>query len=45
MKKFNEAQIIKVLQDVEGGIPVRDICGKHQITEQTFYRWWNKFAA
>ena len=43
-KKFNEEKIIKVLQEKEGDIPVRNFCMKHQISEQTFYRWWNKFG-
>ena len=38
MKKFNEEKIIKVLQEAEGDITVREVCRKHQITEQTFYR-------
>ncbi len=45
MKNFNEEKIIKVLQEAEGDIMVRNVCRKHQITEQTFYRWRNKFAA
>ena len=44
MKKFNKEKIIKVLQEAEGDITVRDVCRKHQITEQTFYRWRNKFG-
>ena len=44
MKNFNEEKNIKVLQEAEGDIMVRDVCRKHQITEQTFYRWRNKFA-
>ncbi len=45
MKKFNEEIIIKVLQEAEGDITVRDVYRKHQITEQTFYRWRNKFGS
>ena len=44
MKKFNEEKIIKVLQEAEGDIPVRDVCGNHQITEQTFSRWRKIFG-
>ncbi len=44
MKKFSEEKIIRILQEAEGDIPVRDVCRKHQITEQTFYRWQNKFG-
>ena len=45
MKKFNEEKIIKVLQEAESDIPVRDVCSKHQITGQSFYRWRNKFGS
>ena len=45
MKKFNEEKTIKVLQEAEGDITVGDVCRKHQITEQTFYRWRNKFGS
>ena len=45
MKKFNEEKIIKVPQEAEGDITVGDVCRKHQITEQTFYRWRNKFGS
>ena len=44
MKKHNEETIIKILQEAEGDITVRDVCRKHQITEQTFYRWRNKYG-
>ena len=44
MKKHKEETIIKILQEAEGDITVRDICRKHQITEQTFYRWRNKYG-
>ena len=45
MKKFNEEKIFKVLQETEGNITVRDLYRKHQITEQSFYRWLNKFGS
>lgn len=44
MKRVDESKIIKILQEAEGDITVRDICRKHQITEQTFYRWRNKYG-
>ena len=44
-KKFNEEKIINVLQEAEGDNTVRDVCRKHQNTEQTFYHWRNKFGS
>lgn len=44
MKKHNEETIIKILHEAEGELTIRDICRKHQITEQTFYRWRNKYG-
>jgi len=43
-KRFTEEQIVAVLQQVEVGIPVKDICRKHGFTEQTFYRWKRQYA-
>ena len=40
-KKFNEENIIRVLQEEEGAITVRDVCRKPQITEQIFYGFQN----
>jgi len=44
MKRVNESKIIEIIKEAEGDITVRDICRKHQITEQTFYRWRNKYG-
>jgi len=43
-KRFNEEQIIKILQESESGVKNREICRKHGITEQTFYRWRSKYG-
>ena len=41
MKKsrFSEAQIIGVLREQEAGRPTAEVCRRHGISEQTFYRW------
>ena len=45
MKKsrFNEAQIIGVLREQEAGSPA-EVCRRHGISEQTFYRWKAKYS-
>jgi putative transposase len=38
-KRFSVEQITTVLQQVESGVPVGDVCRQVGIAEQTFYRW------
>lgn len=42
--RFTEAQIIAVLKEAEAGQTTKDLCRKHAISEQTFYRWKSKFG-
>ena len=42
--KFTEEQIIKVLKQAEGGVPTKDICRQHGISNGTFYKWKAKFG-
>ena len=43
-KRFTEEQIIRILQEAETGLAVADICRKHNCSEQSFYRWKNRFG-
>lgn len=44
-KRFSEEQIIVILREGEAdGVVIRDVCRKHNITEQTFFRWRAKFG-
>jgi len=43
-KRFTEQQIIRVLQEVEAGMSIADVCRKHNCSEQSFHRWKAKFG-
>ncbi len=43
-KRFTEEQIIRILHEAEQSRNTRDVCRKHNITEQSFYRWRNKYG-
>jgi putative transposase len=42
--RFTDEQIIAVLREVAGGAKVQAVCRRYGITEQTYYRWRNKFG-
>jgi putative transposase len=46
MKKarFREEQIIEILREADAGAQVRELVRRHGISEQTFYRWRNKYG-
>lgn len=41
--RFTDEQKIGILQQAAAGTQVRELCRKHGITEQTFYRWRGKY--
>lgn len=44
-KRHTEEQIIRILRSAEvAGVEIRALCRQHNITEQTFYRWRNKYG-
>ena len=42
--KFSDEQIIAILKQIEGGLPVPEACRQHGISDQTIYRWRSKFG-
>jgi putative transposase len=43
-KRFREEQIIAILKQAEGGLPVAELLRQHGIAEGTFYRWKSKYG-
>lgn len=43
-KRFTEEQIIGILKESEAGAKPREVCRRHGISEQTFYRWRSKYG-
>ena len=46
MKKtrYTESQIIRVLNEVEGGRMVKDVCREYGISDATYYNWKSKYG-
>jgi len=46
MKKsrYSEAQIVKILKEVEAGKLVKDVCREYSISDATYYNWKAKYG-
>jgi putative transposase len=42
--RFTEQQIVGVLKQAESGVPVKELCRKHGISDATFYNWKAKYG-
>jgi len=42
--KFTPEQMVHILRQGEGGVPIVELCRQHQISEQTYYRWKRQFG-
>lgn len=43
-KRFTEEQIIAILREAQGGMPVKELCRKHGFSDATFYNWRAKYG-
>ena len=46
MKKsrYSDSQILSILKQAEGGIPVPELCREHGMSSATFYKWRSKYG-
>ena len=42
--RYTEEQIVGILKESEAGLETAELCRKHGISEQTFYRWKAKYG-
>ena len=46
MKKtrYSEPQILVILRQAEGGVPVSELCREHGMSNASFYKWRAKYG-
>ena len=42
--RFTETQIVTILKEADSGVPVKDLCRKHEISDATYYNWKSKYG-
>ena len=42
--RFSDTQILSILKQAEGGVPVPELCREHGISRATFYNWRSKYG-
>lgn len=42
--RFNETQIMQILKQAEGGVPVPELCREHGMSNASFYKWRAKYG-
>ena len=44
MSRYSEAQILSILRQAEGGMPVAELCREHGMSDASFYKWRAKYG-
>ena len=44
ISRYTEPQIIGILRQAEGGVPVAELCREHGMSNASFYKWRAKFG-
>jgi putative transposase len=43
-KRFSEEQIIGFLREADKGVPIKELCRKHNFSEASYYLWRGKYG-
>ena len=43
-KRYTEEQIIGILKEADAGVPVKELCRRHGMSETSFYKWRTKYG-
>ena len=44
MTRYSEPQILAILRQAEGGVPVAGLCREHGMSNASFYKWRAKYG-
>jgi putative transposase len=42
--RYSEPQILAILRQAEGGMPVAELCREHGMSDASFYKWRAKYG-
>jgi len=44
MTRYSEPQILAILRQAEGGVPMSELCREHGMSNASFYKWRAKYG-
>jgi putative transposase len=44
LSRYSEPQILSILRQAEGGVPVAELCREHGMSDASFYKWRAKYG-
>jgi putative transposase len=44
MTRYSDPQILAILRQAEGGVPVSELCREHGMSNASFYKWRSKYG-
>lgn len=42
--KFSEEQVVEILREAQGGLTVKAVCAKHNISAATYHKWRQRYG-